>query len=212
MSRAFTLVEAVVFSAIGMAGIVTLFSIYRTTQRDMARVSVHLRGVQAAQLVAERLSDDLRATVGLVEGSGVRPLRVIDGSALEFHRTASEAPPEMPADPAAPLVHPAAVAVRWWWDVRTSQLMRVVGGQRPEPAAPARFRSISFDRIKRADGTDADLVLVALEWVPEEARAAGGGPQHERMTVRFALGIPGEARLRRHPYRVFDPTARIRPQ
>lgn len=205
MRRATTLVEAVVFSAIALAVIVALFVVYRDTQREMARTSVHLRGVQAVSALVERLRLDLRVATGFEAVDGKHGAQVLDGDVLELwrHQPDLAVAQSLPPDPPGGLSFFRLVQVRYAYDSRSRRLTRQETGGRPEPL-PARYRSLAFQRT-------GDLIEVSLEWVPEELLERPAVDQGEVLAARLLLGLEGEARVLQHPLRIVNPTSLFQP-
>ena len=205
MRRATTLVEAVVFSAIALMVVAALFVVYRDSQREMARTSVHLRGVQAVSALVERLRLDLRAATGFEAVDGRHGAQVVDGAVLELWRhqpdlaTAQALPPDGPGG----LSFFRLVQVRYAYDARSRRLTRQETGGRAEPL-PARYRTLAFQRA-------GDLLEVMLEWVPEELLDRAAADQGEVLAARLVLGLEGEARAAQHPGRIVNPTSLFQP-
>lgn len=204
MKRGTTLVETAIFAAIAMVVIVTLFVVYRDTQREMVRTNAHLRGVQAAGALLERIRLDLRAATGFEAVNGQNGARA-DGPILELwrHQADPALAQAIPPDPPQGLAFFKLLQVRYSYDARTRRVTRQESGGKPEPL-PVRYRALSFERA-------GALLDVKLEWVPEELLERPSAEQNEVLAVRVLFSLEGEARASQHPGRVVNSTSLFQP-
>ena len=216
--RAFTLVEAAVFSLIGMVVMVAVFVIFRNTQREATKTGVHLRGIQAAFALMERLSLDLRGGMFFESPFIGQPfqLKVLDdGRTVEFPRFDPLKAQAVPPDSGSALSLIPVQQVRYTFDPASGRVTRRIGSGRPDVLTTVRYLDVSFRRdpppsppVPGAPPVD-NLLRVKIQWVPEERAKLPPKERGEVMTVVAALGLDGEAVMRQHPHRILNPTSKF---
>jgi hypothetical protein len=209
--RAFTLVEAAVFGALGVIVLIGLFTIFRSTNREAAKTSVHLRGIQAALALVERLSFDLRAGMAyenpyLREGWNALVVPAAeDGRVVEFWRFDPQNAQPMPPDPGGTLAFVPVQQVRYRFDPQSRRVTRTVGQGRPETITVAQYLKVEFQAVD-------NLLRVTIQWVPEERARMPVRERGEVMTAVVSLGRDAERIRMQHPGRVFNPTSFFQPE
>lgn len=205
--RGTTLVEAAVFSLVALVVVVAVFQIYRDAQRELVKTNVHLRGLQAAHQLLERLRLDLKGAVAFQPAGAATAarVRVPAPGVLELFHHELDPDKAQPVPPDAGGLHFLRVnEVRYSFDPATHRVARQEAGGAVQLLAAASFRAVGFQRT-------GDLLEVSLEWVPEELLAHPAAQQGEVLAVRVLLGLEAEARAEQHPARIVNPTSMFQP-
>lgn len=192
-----TLVEVLIFGAIGTMVMASVWGILVTGLRRGARTQTKVRGVEATLFASARLEADLRAAAAAHAGHRAVVEDTPQGVLLRFARLGG-ARPEADWDPVD------VVPVAWYWERSTHRLLRRLGEGDPE-VLPGRFTT--FEARTRLGDADAAagagpyleyrLVGTSAEWLglPEDRRPTHGGSE-----LRGAALLSTQLRLFGYPH------------
>jgi hypothetical protein len=194
-----TLVEVLVFGAIGTMVLASVWGLLVTGLRRGARTQTKVRGVEAALFASARLEADLRAAAAAHAGHEVQVETRDDGVLLRFARFGEDRP-----EASWDLLDIQPVA--WFWERDTHRLMRKLADGDVE-VLPGRFAT--FEAHALVGDEDAAptpgagplleyrLLGTSTEWLgsPEERRHRPGGTE-----VRGAVSLTTRLRVYGYPH------------
>lgn len=198
-----TLVEVLIFAAIGTLVMVAAWGLLVTGLRRGAHTQTKVRGVEAVLFASARLEADLRAAAASHPGHRVWAEAIPEGFLLRFARFGEERP-EAGWDPLG------VVQVAWYWERDSHRLMRRLGDAEPE-VLPGRFTAFEA-RARVGDEDEAPapgagpfleyrLVGTSAEWLglPEVHRHSAGGTELRGAVVLMPrmrrFGYPHHSRI-----------------
>ncbi len=189
----FTLVELVIFSALGAVVIGAVYLLFSASSRSGGRMEEKLVGVQSAQILLEYLRSDLLAAV-VAPGKPVRVESIADGqrNRLSFERCVA---PESENGP------PGTRRVSYFFDPERHQVLRD-----GEPLLAGTFAAVSFDwqPAEEAGTAPPDVLTVTVTTAPPE-RLGGSEAVDPRFTCTFVETIALSSTGPRDPLRSWVP-------
>lgn len=201
--RAFTLVEVVVFSAIGLLVVTGAWSLFRSSMTKGKRTDSKLQGVQAGLLFALQLEKDLDA-LHEARGKGIEFKITKEGADLLFHRYALES--------AGSTWEPLETRrVLYQFRTETGRIVRTLEGE-PARELHGAFERVNFRPVKATpragyDGLlpEAPAIVFSAVAIPDEALARP--PSERRGPDRTVVvgGVPRVTASRRNAYPFWNP-------